>query len=262
MKIVSLNIWGAHQGEIFYNYIRELSKDTDIFCFQEVFKADSPAPKEYSGFRMYGTKELNEILPDYNLYYEVKSSGYPDPENKRVQWPLEFGLAVFVKNNINVEKYLSDSLANSLDIGAPQIEGLVKVQGLSLEFSGKKINLVNIHGMSRPGEKVDSPARLEQSKKLLKFCEKFDRSPFVICGDFNLNPDTESIYMLEEKFRNLIKEFKIENTRNEISWGKHGNVKQHFADFTFVSKEIKVKNFEVPYNLVSDHLPMLIKIEI
>ena len=88
-----------------------------------------------------------------------------------------------------------------------------------------------------------------------------DKSAKILCGDFNLMPETESIKMLGEAMRDLIKDYKITNTRNEISWKTYNN-KQYFADFTFVSKDINVLNFEVPYNEVSDHLPMILEFEL
>jgi endonuclease/exonuclease/phosphatase family metal-dependent hydrolase len=71
-------------------------------------------------------------------------------------------------------------------------------------------------------------------------------------------PETESIKMLDNLGTNLIKEFKINNTRNEISWKKYHN-RQSFADYIFVSPDIRVNKFEVPYNLVSDHLPLVLE---
>ena len=37
--------------------------------------------------------------------------------------------------------------------------------------------------------------------------------------------------------------------------------KQHFADYVFVSKDVKVKKFEVPYLEISDHLPLILDFE-
>jgi hypothetical protein len=63
--------------------------------------------------------------------------------------------------------------------------------------------------------------------------------------------------MLGQNRRDLIRDYKIENTRNEISWKQYSN-KQYYADFTFVTDDIKVLNFDVSYCLVSDHLPMIL----
>ena len=59
-------------------------------------------------------------------------------------------------------------------------------------------------------------------------------------------------------YKNLIKEFKIPTTRNEISWAKYEN-KQLFADFVFVSPDVKITNFSVPNNEISDHLPLILE---
>jgi len=82
----------------------------------------------------------------------------------------------------------------------------------------------------------------------------------------------ESLKMFESKgFRNLIKDFKIPTTRNEYAW-KHAFEKrglnrpyfgkQLFADYVFVSPEVKVNKFEVSKIEISDHLPMILDFEI
>src|SRR5581483_7148606 len=100
----------------------------------------------------------------------------------------------------------------------------------------QELLILNVHGKWYPGQKLDDTDRLEQSKIILEFAQKFS-GPKIICGDFNLMPQTQSIAMLEGDYRNLIKDFGITNTRNEASWKAHNN-KQYFADYTFVSPEI------------------------
>ena len=59
--------------------------------------------------------------------------------------------------------------------------------------------------------------------------------------------------------RNLIIEKNIPRTRSKLSpfWGKSDF--QKFADYTFVSKNIVVKDFSVPDVEISDHLPMILE---
>jgi endonuclease/exonuclease/phosphatase family metal-dependent hydrolase len=76
----------------------------------------------------------------------------------------------------------------------------------------------------------------------------------ILCGDFNLLPNTESIAMLEKGMKNLVKEYGITSTRS------HHYTKEHkFADYIIVSTDIKVANFEVLQEPVSDHLPLLLE---
>ena len=55
---------------------------------------------------------------------------------------------------------------------------------------------------------------------------------------------------------NLIKKYNIKTTRHKLYPGFENN---KFADFVFVSKGIKIKNFQVPNIAVSDHLPMILE---
>ena len=128
---------------------------------------------------------------------------------------------------------------------------------------GKDFNILNIHGKALPGDKMDTPVRLNQSKIMIDFFKDRNGAK-IIGGDFNLMPDTKSIAMLEEVgYKNLIREFGIEETRSQLNHKqyKEGEI-QHFADYVFISPEIKVKNFEVPYIEISDHLPLILDFEV
>ena len=59
--------------------------------------------------------------------------------------------------------------------------------------------------------------------------------------------------------KNLIKEFQIELTRSSLSpfYGKPEF--QKYADYAFTSKDIQIKNFQVPHLEISDHLPMILE---
>ncbi len=67
-------------------------------------------------------------------------------------------------------------------------------------------------------------------------------------------------------FVNLIKKYKIKTTRNSYAWERFktrkGFVKQYFADYVFVTKGIKVKSFEVPKVMISDHNPMILEFDL
>jgi hypothetical protein len=70
-------------------------------------------------------------------------------------------------------------------------------------------------------------------------------------------PDTESLKKLENiGMRNLIKEFNITGTRSS-----HYAKPERFADYTLVSDGIKVNDFKVLPDEVSDHLAMYLDFE-
>ncbi len=252
MRLLSLNCWGGQQGKIFFDYISSEAARTDIFCLQEVYRSDSNI-KEYKGCRTHLFSELLPILKEHNAYFSVLRAGLCNGEP--VDFPVEYGLATFVKKS-----YVS-KLVRSLQIIPENLspdDGRI-LQHVEVELS-KPFSVFNFHGLALPGHKLDTPERLMQSEAVAKAVAETS-GPKILCGDFNLMPETQSVKLLETNMRNLIKDFGIKNTRNEVSWAFYDS-KQYFADYTFVSPEIKVKSFEVPYNLASDHLPMVLEFNI
>ena len=122
MKLLSFNIWGATQGQVFFDYIKKQSESTDVFCFQEVFSAKEAAPKISSGGRMYLFQELQSLLADFNGFFTEKSKGY-DFDGK-VEFPVEHGLAVFVRKTIGPASVEKLEVVPSLNEKDP-IEGMV-----------------------------------------------------------------------------------------------------------------------------------------
>lgn len=259
MKLVSLNAWGATQGQPFYDYILSLAESTDIFCFQEIFSAKQPAPKLSTGARMYMLEELQELLPEYNFVFSEKSTG--SDFGGKVQFPVRHGLATFVKKNLEIVESSTLKIKEGLINLKDPVEGFLIVQASKISKEGKQFDLFNYHGIGQPGTKQDTPERLEASKRIKGIWEESKLKAKILCGDFNLNPETESIKIIEAFSENLISKFEIKNTRNEVSWKRYNNI-QHFADYVFTSTSLKVKAFEVPYNLVSDHLPMILEFEL
>ena len=259
MKILSLNLWGGMQGAVLLDYLRLHAETVDIFCFQEVFSALPGAPEVSAGARMYLFQELCLLFPEFIGYFEPRSMDF-DFE-KPVGFSTSHGLAVFVKNNLNVKSYRGE-IIEAVQSPEDPVEGWTKAQVITLSVNGGAVSVINYHGVAQPGTKLDTPQRLSHMRKLQEVWQSLGNGPKILCGDFNLFPETQSIKLLEGLGRSLIKEFNIENTRNELSWKKYPGSKQKFADYTFVSPGVNVESFDVPYNEVSDHLPMIMEFKI
>lgn len=237
MKIIFLNCWYAKAEKTFFDFISKNSSGADIFCLSEIY------PELFA--------KLEGILPDFKGYYE---EGIFDSSMN-----LVYGQAIFTRRGIEFK-----SLGK---IKSPKDRkneaGFAFALPLQIFVKRKKLYVVNVHGKSRPGDKLDTPARIEQSENIINFL-KDKNEPVVIGGDFNLMPFTKSIKILEKTgYRNLIKDFNIKETRNRLSWEQFPNEeKQHFADYVFVSREVKVISFEVPRIEVSDHLPLILEFEV
>ena len=229
MRLISLNLWYGEKLEDVGKFITSHIEQTDIFCFQET----------------QGTEAMLGRLIDAEKFSfrEVKKSASED-----------YSLRTYIRNNIEI-------ISVTELIKEPFEEG--SALAMELVVGDVPLAVVNVHGVSQPGNKLDTPARIKQSESIIEFLKNKGDVPKIVCGDFNLMPSTESVEIFEKfGYRNLIKDHRIPTTRNELAWAKHPDNKQLFADYTFMPEAVKVNQFVVPNVLISDHLPMILDFDL
>ena len=101
--------------------------------------------------------------------------------------------------------------------------------------------------------KNDSSERITQSKKIKTFVDSIN-TPIILCGDFNLKPNTESIKIIKNSIQDLIADYGITSTRSSLYLKD-----EKFADYIFSSNDVIVKEFKILQEIVSDHLPLLLE---
>ncbi len=164
------------------------------------------------------------------------------------RYPITKGQNIFVQNQFS---YVTDwSKWPEEDYRAVQVS--------DLEIDGKKVRVLNYHGIwTKDKRGTDkTKAACEVIKKLALEVDY----PAIITGDFNLFPDTESIGVFTPELKNLVNEFEIKTTRpatNELSAAE-----RNVVDYVFVTKGVTVKKFEVLEVDVSDHLPLVLEFEL
>ncbi|MBI3103405.1 endonuclease/exonuclease/phosphatase family protein [Candidatus Daviesbacteria bacterium] len=259
MKLISLNTWGGKYFEPLANFIKQHSKDSDIFCFQEIYNTRSNI-KQYKNIIMTNLlNELKDILTDFQVFYFPILSGFDDQADP-VTFDLTCGLAIFIKKNIRIISYKDYFIYQD-----PSFTALKKdfsnlatpLQQISFNLKGKTISVFNFHGTPFPADKLDSPNRLEEAEKVKDIVAK-SADGKILVGDFNLLPQTECIKIIGQNMRNLIEEFNIERTRSNLSPYFKKPHFQLFADYVFVTSDVEIKDFQVQEVEISDHLPMIL----
>jgi len=209
-------------------YIAENNTDTDIFCLQEAT----------ANMR----DRCKELFIEYTEFTNDKSINERDVFNQ----------TIYVKKNLEI----LESGALLQDTSDSGLATYIRIKS-----NDKQVYVCNVHGISRPGDKRDTPGRISQSKTIIDFFDNQD-VPIIIGGDFNISPDTESIEMFSnEGYQDLIKDFDIDTTRNHYVWDRHPT-KMYYSDYVFLSSSVIVNHFEVPKNEVSDHLPMILDMSV
>lgn len=244
MKLITLNTWGGKIKEPFISFLKA-HQDADIFCFQEIFHDAAEKTRGDFGdahFDLYN--EMKSLLPEMTGYFCPTVEDY-------------YGIATFVRKGLTVQASGDITIYEN-----PEYEGGAnhsrKALWVELDWGGKTLSILNVHGLWNGKGKTDTPERIEQSKRIRNFMDSV-KGGQIICGDFNLLPETESLSILEEGMQNLVKEFNVTSTRTSLY--ARAETSGKFADYIFVSPDIKVVEFKVLPDEVSDHSPLHLEIE-
>lgn len=242
MKIISLNTWAGVVLEPLLDFF-EKYKDADVFCLQEIYsRAEGKTePHPELDMKLDLFERIEERLKDTH-------TGYFRPAHKDY-----YGQAIFVKNSLQIEEEGDIFIYENKD---PEGRGRHSrnLQYIRINVNEKPTVIANLHGLWNGMGKTDTEDRLEQGRRIRDFVSRCSEQVIVV-GDFNLNPDTQSLAIAEEGMRNLIKEYGITSTRTSL-YTKEGK----FADYALVSPDVNVLGFKVLPDEVSDHAALCIEV--
>lgn len=254
-KLITLNLWAGKVYEPLMIFLKERAKDTDIFCFQEVLFGEQGEFTQINQARINIFSEIKNVLPEFvpSVYHAPEDAIFFCDE--LLPSGVRPGQAIFVKNTLKIfdqggfRTYPDGTIPKDADRGG-RVTG--NCQWVSVQDKkGDQYTILNIHGLhQRETKKADTPERLTQSRMLKDFLSS-KKEKKILCGDFNLRPDDESIKILEQDMRNLVREFCIASTRS--SWYTKP---EKFADYVFTSPDTKINYFAVLPDEVSDHLAL------
>lgn len=267
MHIETLNVWGGRVYEPLMDHLQTQRDSVDVFCFQEV--CDTPTGRIYTRDPLEGVarysddypgradmlQRLADALPDHRGLYRPNQEGQ-DFAGK-VEYPLQFGLAMFVHKEIQIidetETYVF-GLPNSQSAGDSATLGRNMQHAKLVGEDGQHLVVAHIHGLWSPEGKVDTPDRLGQSERIIQALAPMLRT--VVCGDLNLNPDTQSMALLRDSgLRDLVSEYEVPTTRTCYYKQPVG-----FGTYVLTSYDLSVEDFVALPDEVSDHRALAVKV--
>lgn len=259
MKLLNINIGiKIDNSKKVINFIKEI--DADIVAIQEIVRRLEDKANEQFCSKKNIEKQLGSLYP-YKFFGPLWAAKSINEKDKII---FDFGGLVEQENEILsklqiidvANEYYYKTYSYILDWSNWRKEDHGRaLQIVTLKKEKKKFQILNLHGIWTEDKQGDK-RRVEECKYIIKAAKK-KNIPTIITGDFNLLPGTESIQLINEKFRNLIEEYNIKTTRPEFKdeIDKGGNV----VDYIFVSDDVTVKDFKVIKSDISDHPPMLLE---
>ncbi|MBC7151966.1 MAG: endonuclease/exonuclease/phosphatase family protein [Rhizobium sp.] len=265
MRIISLNVWGGMLHAPLMDYL--VQADADIYCLQEVPRAPG-SRSEWLSYRDHGVElqqranlfdEIRAALPGHDGFFCPTARGELfDGETRCWQ---EFGLATFVRNSLPVIGQAMDFVHGAFSPDGfgphPRSRNAHCIRLFDYE-ADRSFSVAQIHGLRDIAGKGDTPARAAQAAAFTALIERVWRpdEPLVVCGDFNLMPDSATFEALGTLgLTDLITSRGHRDTRTSF-YKKEGR----FADYMLVTADVAVKHFEVVRTPeVSDHRPLLVE---
>lgn len=264
MKIMCLNGWGGTLHSDISRYLTVAAPD--ILCLQEVVHSPE-TDKDWLTYR-----DGDHVLPQRANFFRDIARALPDhtgifcPAAQGVLWdddqsvPSQWGLATFVHRSLPV-------------IG--QIQGFVhkgyspdgygdhprsrSAHGLRVYDTqrGQTVSVTHMHGLRDLNGKMDTPDRAAQARRLKALSDTVSEpgDVVVICGDFNVEPDSETLTLLGAAgFTELVTTRHFAGTRTS-----HYTKPGKFADYMLINREEAVLDFDVVRAPeVSDHCPLVL----
>lgn len=256
MKVLSLNTWGGRGGvDALLAFVAEHAT-YDVLCFQEVWNGgEEMLGTMGGGVQLLGIEtqllaRIQSVLPEHVPYFRPLYKDF-------------YGLLMMVRTDHEVLKeeehyiYRENGFVSEVDIGDhARVLQAVHLGGLAPHV------VIHLHGLWQrvPSEliamtdgKQDNPDRIRQSERIVEYLQSLT-VPYVLVGDFNLLPDSESIRILEAAgAHNLIRAHAVISTRTRF-YTKPGR----YADYAFTSPGIITDSFAVLPDEVSDHAPLAV----
>lgn len=266
MKIASLNIWGGMLHEPLMRYLANI--DADVLCLQEVARAPG-ARHDWLTYRD-GSVELQQrahlfdeiaaVLPAHDGIFCPTARGMLEDGGEPC-WQ-EFGIATFVRKDIPIIGQALDFIHGSFSANGFGAHPRPRnAHGIRIfdHYTGAPITVVQLHGLRDPAGKQDTPARQRQTEALLCLIKRIWHTgePLVVCGDFNVLPDSATFAALGRLgLSDLVTGRGFSDTRTS-----HYRKDGRFADYMLVTPNVRVNTFEVVAEPeVSDHRPLVLDI--
>ena len=243
VKILQWNIWYKENPDNILDVIRTI--DPDIFCLQEL-----TINSKWTDYRDV-PKYIAEKTGTYSSYYSAHTN--------KEGWSI--GNGVFSKYPIMELSnfFVQEGVAGSVDYSE---EGRICVEARIIFPDSNYLDVATTH-LSYTHAFEMNPKKVLEVDNLLEFI-KTKKNYFLLAGDLNLTPESFLIQQIWRYLWSCWPEFEQPTwTTKPFSYHWFEATECLWRlDYLFATKDIRVLHSEIIDTEYSDHLPVLIEIEL
>jgi len=243
MKLITLNVWQGRLERVLLGHLETLG--IVFACIQEAVNCEGQSGGLASSYQKIG----NSLKLDQQFFSPLSSM-------KLGSKNIKFGNVTY--SNIPFSEtntfFTRGSYKEDFDINVDDYN-IRAFQHVLVEFEGKKLNILNHHGHHINAHKLGDKETMRQVVQIANYIKKLDGA-VILCGDFNLEPRSESIKYLDGILHNLSVGHSLKTTRSLLT------SKKEVCDYIFVNDDIVVKDFYMDETIISDHNSLILDFNI
>lgn len=264
MRMVSVNAWGGTLADDLLKWLPGC--EAQILCLQEVTR--TPGLDGWTRFtdgerslpqRAALVDDVRAVLPRHQAIFVASDSGPVHDETGRA-FRQDFGLMTLVSEDLPIvgvdSAFVHGQYTDHVAWAAGHRPRVALAVRTIDRAGGRSVWTVQVHGLRDPAGKADTPARRAQAERLAELVRRISGPGdlVVVCGDFNVLPDSETFGILAEV--GLTDLVGTADTRTS-----HYRKPVRHAGYLLVSDVAAVKRFEVLTEPeVSDHRALVLDI--
>jgi endonuclease/exonuclease/phosphatase family metal-dependent hydrolase len=247
MKILQLNIW---MGKLLDQVLELVEQERpDILCLQEVYSSGQTSV--LAPDKMFSSLEFIQLAAghDYNFMAPTFSINLQDTK-------LNFGNAIVSKYPLldQTSLFVNGEFTDQPDVTA-KVLNTRNLQLARLNLDGKDFIIANHHGYWQPdpiGNQTTIDCMAAAANQL-----KTNHLPMILAGDLNVTAASPAMRVFDGLLEDLTATHQVEDTLSQL-----GKVSGVACDHILVSHEVKVNEFRVLDELVSDHKALILDFDL
>lgn len=240
---MTLNMWQGRLERVLLKHLE--GSGLDFACMQEAVNFEGKSLGLITSYQKVGSSlGLHE-----QFFSKLISSKLGNKE-------LEFGNVIYSATAFAQTSTVFTIGQHKDDFNFDQDDYNIRAfQHVQVLVNGKKLNILNHHGHHIDSHKLGDDETLRQIKQIIDYIKTLDGS-VILCGDFNLAPESESIKLLDTALVNLSSKYSLKTTRSKLTY------KNEVCDYIFISSDIKVNSFEMDETIISDHNALILDFDL
>jgi len=245
IKILQWNILRKEDPDNVSGFIKKIGPD--IVCLQEIIQND----EKNVDTGLYIANELG-----YNFFYKAGDTWQPAKNGKTSQGNAVFSKFTFTKTSF---VYLTPPHHNPPDAN---FEGRIYVEAV-FDVGNALLAVGTTHLAFSPRFTINEKRKKEVDNLTAIFESK--KTNYVFTGDLNSPPNSYTIEQINKYLIHAGPDFR-QPTWTTKPFDYHGQFKENKLrwrlDYVFTSQDVKIVDSRILKTIYSDHLPILLTIEI